>query len=260
MQSIPSLPHINIGANLVERVAIVLRERISSGEFQPSERLPSESSMSEGFKVSRTVIREAVSRLKSEGLLTSRQGSGVFVSEMPPLKPLRIDAAARRSLEAVLNIVELRRVIEAESAALAAERRTEQDIKAMQKILEEMDSAVQRGESGVAQDVKLHQLIAAASGNPYFLSVLEFLGQYLTDAIRVTRANEARLEEFSNAVKAEHAAIFDAIRAGDAAAARKAAARHMYNAAKRINMADNSFWDSSTIGVLKAAPTADKAT
>jgi GntR family transcriptional repressor for pyruvate dehydrogenase complex len=244
MQHTASLPPIGIAANLVEQVANVLRERIASGGFAPSERLPTEAGMSVSFGVSRTVVREAVARLKSEGLLLSRQGSGVFVCEGAQLKPLRLESAAGRSLASVLHIVELRRAIEAESAALAASRRSADDIKAMRTTLKELDAAVARGESGVAQDVQFHKLIAAASRNPYFLSVLDFLGQFLAEAIRVTRANEARREDFSRAVKAEHAAIFAAIEAGDAAAARRTGTRHMVNAANRINMADAAFWSS----------------
>jgi GntR family transcriptional repressor for pyruvate dehydrogenase complex len=245
MQHTASLPSIGLAANLVEQVANVLRERIVSGGYVPSERLPTEAGMSVSFGVSRTVVREAVSRLKSEGLLLSRQGSGVFVSEGAQLKPLRLESAAGRSLTSILHIVELRRAIEAESAALAASRRSAQDIEAMRETLKELDAAVARGESGVAQDVRFHKLIAAASGNPYFLSVLEFLGQFLTEAIGVTRANEARREDFSRAAKAEHAAIFAAIETGDAAAARRTGTRHMVNAANRINMADAAFWTST---------------
>ncbi len=200
--------------------------------------------MSVQFGVSRTVVREAVSRLKSEGLLVSRQGSGVFVHSGAHLRPLRIEAGATRSEESVLHIVELRRAIEGESAALAAQRRDRRDLDAMQAALRDLDRAVSRGEDGVAEDVLFHRTVAEASRNPYIMSVLEFLGQYLQGATRVTRANEARRADFASAVKEEHAAVLAAISEGTPAAARHAAARHMANAVKRIRLAGRDFWQS----------------
>jgi len=229
--------------NLAEQVASALRERIGLGVHAPQTRLPAESALALQFGVSRTVVREAVSRLKSEGLLASRQGSGVFVRKDAQLRPLSIDAQAARTEISVLQIAELRRAIEADAAALAAARRDKSDIAAMRAALKDIDRAVARGEDGVADDVRFHRLIAASARNPYFISVLAFLGQYLNGATRVTRANEARRADFAQAVKAEHAAVLAAIIDGDAKAARRAAARHMDNAARRIRLAGAQFWE-----------------
>jgi GntR family transcriptional repressor for pyruvate dehydrogenase complex len=229
--------------NLAEQVAGLLRERIAAGKHAPQTRLPSEAALAAQFGVSRTVVREAVSRLKSEGLVSSRQGSGVFVRKDAQPRPLAIDAQAARSEISVLQIAELRRAIEAEAAALAAERRDKSDITAMRAALKDIDRAVARGEDGVMDDVRFHRLIAASARNPYFIAVLSFLGQYLNGATRVTRANEARRADFAAAVKAEHAAVLEAIIAGDAKAARRAAARHMDNAARRISVAGAAFWE-----------------
>jgi GntR family transcriptional regulator, transcriptional repressor for pyruvate dehydrogenase complex len=158
------------------------------------------------------------------------------------MQPLRIAPLASRSEESVVQIVELRRAIEAESAALAAERRNKGDLDAMRSALRDLDRASARGEDGVTEDVRFHRTVAEASRNPYFLSVLEFLGQFLASATRVTRANESRRTDFARAVKAEHAAVLAAIEASDAAGARRAAARHMVNAAKRIRLAGKDFW------------------
>src|SRR3546814_4520054 len=88
-------------------------------------RLPSEIDMAQRFSVSRTVIREAISRLKSEGLVGTRQGSGTRVLEPSVATPFRLNIDPNDSLQAVLRVIELRRGIEGEMAALAAERRTE---------------------------------------------------------------------------------------------------------------------------------------
>lgn len=233
---------LNVAPNLAEQVAAALRERVSGGGYAPDAKLPTEAEMSRQFGVSRTVVREAVSRLKSEGMLASRQGAGVFVRADAHLKPLRIESLASRSEQSVVQIVELRRAIEAESAALAAERRTRADLDAMRNALRDLDRASGRGEDGVAEDVRFHRTIAEASRNPYFLSVLEFLGQFLPGATRVTRANESRRADFARAVKEEHAAVLAAIDKGDATVARRAATRHMVNAVKRIRLAGKEFW------------------
>jgi GntR family transcriptional repressor for pyruvate dehydrogenase complex len=86
-----------------DQVAQTLLARIELGQLKPGEKLPPE------FGISRTVVREAISRLKHEGLLGIRQGSGVFVSIEPAIGPLRIDALVIESREAVLQIEELRR-------------------------------------------------------------------------------------------------------------------------------------------------------
>ena len=90
--------------------------------------------------------------------------------------------------------------------------------------------------------MSFHRAIADAAANPFLLETLEYLGQFLRGATRVTRANEARREDFTRQVRDEHEAIALAIEAGDALRAQQAAARHMDNAIARIEQADPSFW------------------
>jgi GntR family transcriptional repressor for pyruvate dehydrogenase complex len=227
---------------LSDRVAEALRKRIVSGALAISDQLPSENAMAGEFGVSRAVVREAVSRLKSEGLLYARQGKGIFVAPTALIRPLRIAPEAARSLQSVLGIVELRRALEGEAAALAAERRRAADLAALRAALWDLDNAVKAGGNGVEEDVAFHRLIAKISGNAYFLDVLEYIGQFMRGATMVTRANEATRVDFGRQVRAEHALVVDAIAAKDPDAARAAAARHMENAAARIRQADPDFW------------------
>lgn len=220
---------------LTDSVAEQLLEKIEGGAFPRGAKLPTEAVLSEEFGVSRTVIREAIARLKYEGLVESRQGSGVFVTDQAGIRPLRIDYTDTGTLESVLQIVELRRSIEAEVAAQAARRRTDAAMTHIDAALAHLDATVAEGGDGVQADVAFHRAIAEATGNPYFLKTLAFLSQYLETATRVTRTNEARREDFSRQVREEHQAIVAAIRAGDADAARNAAQNHMYNAARRLS-------------------------
>jgi DNA-binding FadR family transcriptional regulator len=219
---------------LSDTVAQQLLAQIDKGTFARGGKLPTEAVLAQEFGVSRTVIREAISRLKNEGVVEPRQGSGVYVAAHGAIRPLRIDYAEAMEGGSVLHILAVRRAIEAEVAAEAAMRRTDADMMAIDAALRKIDEAVTEGRDGVAEDVAFHRAIASVTGNPYFLKTLTFLNQYLEAGTVVTRRNEALREDFSRQVRDEHAAIVAAIRAGDPMAARNAATTHMYNAARRL--------------------------
>lgn len=236
-------------ANLSDQVAEALSAEIHAGRPAAGEKLPTEATLAEQFAVSRTVVREAVSRLKSLHLVESRQGSGVFVKELG-FSPLNFDAGSAVSKQAVIQMVEVRRALEAEVAALAAQRRSAADVKRIHQAITALDHAVNTGGDGVEEDVNYHRAIADAAKNPFLISTLDYLRQFLRGATRVTRANEARRADFAGQVRDEHAAIAQAIEKGDAIGARQAAAAHMDNAIKRIEQADPAFWQQE--GVLLA--------
>jgi DNA-binding FadR family transcriptional regulator len=219
---------------LSDTVAQQLLAQIDKGTFARGGKLPTEAVLAQEFGVSRTVIREAISRLKNEGVVEPRQGSGVYVAAHGAIRPLRIDYAEAMEGGSVLQILAVRRAIEAEVAAEAAMRRTDADMMAIDAALKKIDEAVADGRDGVAEDVAFHRAIASVTGNPYFLKTLTFLNQYLEAGTVITRRNEALREDFSRQVLEEHAAIAAAIRAGDPMAARNAAQTHLYNAARRL--------------------------
>ncbi len=232
------------GAYLSDQVADVMAANIRAGRLAVGAKLPTEASLVDQFSVSRTVVREAMSRLKSLGLVESRQGSGVFVKEVG-FSPLNFDAKSVASRQAVIQMVEVRRALEAEVAALAAQRRTKTDIKRIHQSIAALDKAVAAGGDGVLEDVQYHLAIAEAARNPFLMGTLQYLGQFLQGATRVTRANEARRDDFARQVREEHAVIGQAIQDGDAEAARKAAGAHMNNAILRIEQADPAFWQQT---------------
>ena len=213
--------------SLSDRLATRLAAHIASGQWQPGDRLPTEAQLSAKHGVSRSVVREAVQRIKSRGQLVSRQGSGVFVAARPPHQALQFDAAVLGSMSNLLQVLEVRRVMEGEIAALAAERASKAQIAALRRALAAIDTASERGEDGVAEDMAFHLAIAEASGNPQFRQLLGFLGQYLHEGMCITRANEARRADFMEAVRSEHQAVVTAIAARDTRAARRAANLHM---------------------------------
>ncbi len=238
---------------LADQVAATLSEEIESGRLAEGDRLPTEVELVRQLGVSRTVVREALSRLRNAGLIEPRQGIGVFVLPRRT-RPLDLEAADTKAK--VLQIVEVRRAMEGEAAHLAATRATPLDLARMRQALDAIDSAVGAGGDGVDEDLAFHRSIAESTGNTVLVSTLRYLGDVSRSGIRVTRANEARRNDFIEAVRAEHHAILVAIEARDAEAARMAARLHMNHAAARLQDADDRFWtDAEDIEVdLDAAP------
>lgn len=246
----PRLPLGGLKAErLSDRLADALHRAIEAGQWPTGTRLPTEAALATQYGVSRTVVREAVSRLRSTGLLVARQGSGVYVAAPEAVRPLLFDPAVRHDLASVLEIVEVRRALESESAALAATRATPAQKQAIQQALARVDASVASGSAGIDDDLAFHQTIAEASGNAQFPRLLRHLEQYLREAMAVTRSNESLKPEFMDQVRREHRAIADAIAQGQADTARAAAAHHMQQAAKRLQDADAPIqrWGSASL-------------
>jgi GntR family transcriptional regulator, transcriptional repressor for pyruvate dehydrogenase complex len=239
---------------LADQVTEALTNKILGNEFAGSQ-LPSEQAMAEGFGVSRTVIREAVSRLKAGGLIDTRQGRGAFVRTDRLDVPFRIDLDSDDLLGSLLHIIELRRGLDAEIAFLAATRRKRDQMSAIRRALADIERASKAGRDAAAEDLAFHLSIARATGNPLFLELLRFLNQFLYIAIRVTRANEDQRLEYSEQTRVEHMAIASAIERQDPEAAATAAKIHMINAAVRIKSADAEFW---TVELRHLAQSLDK--
>ncbi|MFO1217911.1 MAG: FadR/GntR family transcriptional regulator [Burkholderiaceae bacterium] len=220
---------------LSDRLARRLMQQLEGGAWKPGDRLPTEAQLAATHGVSRSVVREAVHQIKSHGLLSSRQGSGVFVAPLSPNRALAFDPSVLESVEAVVQVLELRRVIEGEMAALAAQRITRSQLAGLRRALAAIDAASTAGRDAVDEDLRFHRAIGEATGNPQFGRMLGFLEQYLREGMRVTRGNEARSADWMQQVRGEHRAIVEAIAAGDAAAARRAATSHLLQGEARLH-------------------------
>ena len=219
---------------LSDQLAARLLAQIERGTLKPGDRLPTEAQLSSEHGVSRSVVREAVHQIKSRGLLRSRQGSGVFVAAAPVHQALAFDPRVLESIDAVLEVVELRRVLEGEMAALAAQRASRSQVTGLRRAVKAIDEAATAGRDGVDEDLAFHRAIGQATGNLQFGRMLAFLEQYLREAMRVTKGNEARRDDFLQQVHREHLAIVDAIAAGDAGQARRAAVDHLLHGEWRL--------------------------
>lgn len=221
----PLSPPSNLTAELVRRLAAEIR----AGRLSPGDRLPTEQALMRQAGVSRTVVREAVSALRAEGLVTTRQGVGAFVADPAARGQVRIDPGEMRSVADVVQVIELRIAIESEAAGLAAERRDPSGMAAIQAAAQAFALAVESGDGAVLQDLAFHRAIFAATGNDFFPRFLEFLGPLLIPRQTIGQHLEegaARLA-YLRRVQDEHARITAAITAGHAAAARLTMRRHL---------------------------------
>lgn len=221
----PLRPHRNRTTAVVDRIASEIR----NGHLAPGARLPTEQEMMAAMGVSRTVVREAVAALRAEGLVTTRQGSGAFVATDRSRMPFRIDPEGLRSIEDVLEVMELRLAIEVEAAALAASRITREGTATLSAALNAIEGAIRRGDSAVTEDFDFHSAIARVSGNTRFAELLEFLGRYLIprQSVRVSLTTQREQKAYLMRINKEHRSIFDSIREGDPKKARRAMRAHL---------------------------------
>lgn len=218
---------------LADAVAQKLRREISGGRYKPSGKLPTERELSERYGVSRSIIREALGRLKQDGLVISRQGSGAFVAEGgSPV--FRLDMGQLVDLKEVSNVVELLIAFESAASGHAATRRTKAELAAIQAEFEAMNRAIELGLPGIDEDFGFHRAIVDATHNPVFREMSQFLDSRVRNFIRAARTNSARHEGITRKVQEEHRIILNAIEEGNENAARLAAASHLRNAVDRL--------------------------
>lgn len=206
---------------------------IMSGEKPVGAKLPTEHALSEQLQVSRPVLRQALKQLREDGVIVSRQGSGSFVQRRP--EGAVLDFAPVGSIADIQRTFEFRAAIEGEAAYLAAERRTDADLAKLRALLVELDRCIRDGDLGVEADEMFHEQICATSGNQYFAAARASMKANILTGLNLTRnLSLTKPQERLELVQREHYQIFDAIRSGDAEAARAAMRSHVDNARKRV--------------------------
>ena len=220
---------------LYQRIADEIGRLIETGVFKPGERLPAERELAQQMQVSRASLREALSSLELSGHVEIRVGSGVYVKTGVRRK---VQSSAART--SPFDVLRARRLIESEAAALAAKHATPAQIRRMTQSFESLAKDMRANRTKSAADREFHLCIARASGNSALALVVERLwtegGQPLD--VRMEELFVTRGRKRDNI--AEHRAVLDAIRNGDATAARRAMRTHLVNAERqRMSMRDN---------------------
>lgn len=224
-----------MNGTLTHRVVSGLKDAILGGELQPGSRLPSEAALVSDYGVSRTVVREAVSRLQAEGLVETFQGRGSFVLAVPEPSTFSLESSAIRTHHDVLAMVDFRIGVESEAAALAAARVTPESARTLQAALTQLSEAGHEG--AVEADFAFHRAVAAATGNRFYLDLLDSLGPMMIMLPRTRLSDEYSLSDATHVerVHREHEQVAAAVMAGDAETARAAMRVHLGSTRRRLS-------------------------
>jgi GntR family transcriptional repressor for pyruvate dehydrogenase complex len=219
-----------------------LTEKIRRGRYKPGEKIPTEPEIMAEQGVSRTVVREAISRLQAAGLVETRHGVGTFVLPSANRSAYPLDLSAMVTIRDVLAMLELRISLEAEAAGLAAMRRTDEQLQEMRKAIQISEEGVDHGESSVEADYQFHLQIALATHNRYFEDFYRHLG---TSTIPRTRLDTSQFsmepgQGYLLRTNREHENILDAIARQDPQSANAAMRMHLSNSRERLRRASES--------------------
>jgi GntR family transcriptional regulator, transcriptional repressor for pyruvate dehydrogenase complex len=221
---------------LVDEIVDTLSFRIRTGHLLAGDKLPTEAEIMSNFDVSRTVVRESLSKLQASGLVETRHGIGTFVLPPPQSGNFTIAAGDFATVADVISVLELRISLETEAAGLAAQRRTPENLEAMQAALHAFEQSMTQDSDAVPSDFQFHMEVARATGNRHFADLMTYLGTMIIPRTRLNtamRAPEGRLN-YLHRVNNEHESIYHAIRDGDAEAARAAMRTHLSNSRERL--------------------------
>ena len=222
-----------IAGSLPDKVYARIVESILRGDFAPSGKLPTESELAGRFGVSRPTVREALARLRSDGVIESRRGSGSMVVRQPGA-PMAAPTPIR-SLADIERYYEYRCWVEGGAAASAAEFHDAGDLASIRTEFEALGVAMEGGHSGIEEDVRFHLAIARASHNPFFVVTIETSVAPIRQFMELARSvSDKKSMERVRTVQAEHLAIVDAIARRSPTAASEATRVHVLNAKRRI--------------------------
>ena len=207
--------------SMADQAADVLLGRIRAEEWGLGARLPGETTLAAQLGVGRSTVREAIRQLSGRGVLSARQGAGVFVAALD----VRDDWDAVLQRADIVSVIEARTAIESEAAALAAERRTANDLRAIRRALTVREQRRSDLEEHVDADLAFHRAIVVAAANP----ILTELFDGFTPRLRQTMIAMLRIRSAFGGAEdhAAHERLADAVRAGDAALAAGLSREHL---------------------------------
>jgi GntR family transcriptional regulator, transcriptional repressor for pyruvate dehydrogenase complex len=226
---------------LVTGVVEALTANIRDGQLKQGDKLLTEAAFMDRFDVSRTVVREALSKLQAASLVETRHGIGTFVMAPQSSSNFKIADQDLSTVADVISVLELRISLETEAAGLAAQRRTKTNLDVMQAALKSFQASMKQDSDAVPSDFQFHLEVARATGNQHFAELMTYLGTMIIPRTRVNTlhtAPEGRLV-YLQRVHGEHESIYNAIRNQDPDAARAAMRTHLSNSRERLRSAQN---------------------
>ncbi|UTR11941.1 FadR family transcriptional regulator [Evansella sp. LMS18] len=229
----PSIERKKVSSQVYDELVRMIKD----GEIKQNSKLPSENELAQLFGVSRSPIREALSVLAASGLIESRQGGGSWVKEVNLVNMVEKAAFEMIEIEDVYNLLEMRSIIEAEAAALAAARWKDEDVIRMEEALEAFRQTVYDKDSvGYRADYDFHRAIVKASYNPFLLQSIDQLSDLHQKALKFSLKKNLGIPRKREEVFQEHEAIFQAIKERNADKAYEEMKHHL--TAARIKLGD----------------------
>lgn len=209
--------------------------------LREGDKLPTESELVRDYDVSRTVVREALSKLQAAGLVETRHGIGTFVLPTREGTGFTLNAHELSESVDVLAVLELRISLETEAAGLAAQRRSAEHLKTLREALQAFEHHAAAGGDTIRYDMAFHLGIAEATGNRYFKDILAHFGALLIPRTRITSLQApTRAPDYLRRVNREHEEIYNAIERQDADSARAAMRIHLTNSRERLRLAQRA--------------------
>lgn len=222
--------------SLADQVYDYLKQAIVGGQFSVGDKLPTEQSIASSCQVSRSVVREAITRLKSDGLVRTKQGSGAFVAEPSEARSFRLEVGDLRNAREITQTIELLIAFEVGATEIAAIRAGDEDLEELAVLYEDIDTAIANGDNGTDEDMRFHRKIVTMTRNQHYMDLADVFEGSVRRFIRAARRNSARNAHLVHDAQSEHHDILLALQSRDARAAREAARNHLQNAAKRLKI------------------------
>lgn len=220
---------------LYMKVAEQLRNLIETEVIKPGERFPSERELADQLGVSRPTVREAMIALELTGVIEIRSGSGIYASKTKPASKFLLNDTGIGPFE----VLEIRQIVEAEACALAADRITDVELAQLQQTLKDMEEEEKQADASEKADQRFHEIIARSCQNSAIESVISWLWKLRNESMLSTAFLARIRKEGIHPSISEHQAIYEALAARDANAARIAMKKHLEsateNAAQHFN-------------------------
>ena len=226
------------GPSLPQEIVASLTSALLAGELRPGDRLPSEQALATEFGVARTVVREAISQLKYDGIVQSRVGVGAFIAQPQERTAFRISPECFKKRKELLKLLRLRNGVVSEAAADAAQARSNRDIARMEAILKEMRDAASDSDRGAERhfeaERQLIHAIAKVADNEHALNFIVMIDSQIAEKLRSVAVKNTKATELAAVAIEEQVRLVEAIKRGDPVATREKARKHYDNAAQRL--------------------------
>lgn len=213
---------------IYEEIVEQIKSLLTEGNLNPGEKLPSEREMADALGVSRASVREALTALEAMGVLEVRPGEGTFVarvSDKDTIEALALIWSVERN--SLAELMQVRRILEGEAAALAAQHATPQDLLNMERLLENMKATAEKREQGVDFDLYFHFAIGRATHNRVLYRLINTLDKMMHHTFLHDRQEMYASPGVAQRIINEHEAVLQAIRNRDPEAARRGMLNHL---------------------------------